>query len=83
MAIKRNTVERLSGGRGAPPFIWASRYLSSALQLIHGRVVGRLPGGTFGGADKFCESLGHVPHRVYQNHLRRRSRCECKHNGQE
>lgn len=59
-----------------------SLYLSSALQLIHGRVVGWLPGGTFGGADKFSESLGHVPHGVYQNHLRRQSRCECKHNGQ-
>lgn len=57
-------------------------YLGSALQLIHGRVVGRLPSGTFGGADEFGESLGHVPHRVYQNHLRRQSRCECKHNGQ-
>lgn len=57
-------------------------YLGSALQLVHGRVVGRLPGGTLCGADEFSERLGHVPHRVYQNHLRRRSRCECKHNGQ-
>lgn len=57
-------------------------YLGSALQLIHGRVVGGLPGGTFGGADEFGESLGHVSHRIYQNHLRRQSRCECKHNGQ-
>lgn len=63
---------------------WGTRflYLGSALQLIHGRVVGWLPGSTFGGADEFSESLGHVPHCVYQNHLRRQSRCECKHNGQ-
>lgn len=61
---------------------WGSLYLSSTLQLIHGRVVGWLPSSTFGGSDKFSESLGHVPHRVYQNHLRKQSRCECKHNGQ-
>lgn len=62
-------------------FVGGSLYLSSALQLIHGRVISRLPGGTFCGADKFSESLGHVPHCVYQNHLRRQSQCECKHNG--
>lgn len=46
-------------------------YLGSAFQLIHGRVVGRLAGGTLGGADEFSQSLRHIPHRIYQHHLRR------------
>ena len=50
----------------------AFSYLGGALQLIHGRVVGWLAGGTFGGTDEFRQSFGHVAHRIYQNHLRGR-----------
>lgn len=46
-------------------------YLGSTLQLIHGRVVSCLAGGTLGGTNEFGQSLGHISHRVYQNHLRR------------
>lgn len=57
-------------------------YLGSAFQLIHGRVVGWLAGGTLGGADEFSQSLRHVPHRVYQHHLRReRETLSTGHNG--
>lgn len=44
-------------------------HLGSTLQLIHGGVVSWFACSTFGGTNEFGQSLRHIPHRVYQNHL--------------
>lgn len=51
--------------------IEACGYLGGSLQLVHGRVVRSLARRTLGGADELPESLRHVLHRVYEDHLDR------------
>lgn len=48
-------------------------HLGGTLQLVHGRIIRRLASGTFGGTNELSQSFCHIFHRVYQNHLEKRT----------
>ena len=49
-------------------------YFGGTFQLVHGGVISWLSCGTLGGTDELGQSLGHIPHCIYENNLREREK---------